>query len=167
MPTPNAYLFSGKSHTIYCYEYSDVDFWAAEKGYARVYIDGMDLSKPISIELPEDMRLEIGTSFTVTSATFPENASQGVVWQSSNPSVVSVENGVLTAKAVGEATITASCDGASDQMNVVVYTPVGPLNYPKRSCGSSARRPRSWTSAICGPRTRRLPLHGKAPIPPC
>ena len=81
-------------------------------------------SNNVEIELPEDVRLEIGTSFTVTPVTFPENASQGIVWQSSNPSVVSVENGVLTAHAVGEAIITASCDDVSDRMNVVVYAPV-------------------------------------------
>ena len=112
------------SPIIYCYEYSDVDFWAMENGYSCVYIDDMDLNRPLSIELPEDMRLAPGESFTVTPTTFPQNATQGIIWESLNPSVVSVENGVLTAHAVGEATITASCDELSDQMNVTVYASV-------------------------------------------
>ena len=123
MPALGSNVFSG-SPTIYCYEYSDVDLWAFEKGYTCVYIDGMDLNRPLSIELPEEIRFEIGTSFTATPETFPENANQGIVWESSDPSIVSVEDGVLTAHAVGEATITASCDSVSDQMNVVVYAPV-------------------------------------------
>ena len=123
MPALGSNVFSG-SPTIYCYEYSDVDLWAFEKVYTCVYIDGMDLNRPLSIELPEEIRFEIGTSFTATPETFPENANQGIVWESSDPSIVSVEDGVLTAHAVGEATITASCDSVSDQMNVVVYAPV-------------------------------------------
>ena len=122
MPSVSGTLFSG-SPTIYCHEYSDADFWATEEGYARVYIDGMDLSKPISIDLPEDMRLAVGERSTQMSAIFPENAGRSVFWRSSDPSVVSVENGVLTANAVGKATITASCDEVSDQLAVTVYLP--------------------------------------------
>ena len=123
MPSLGSCVFLG-SPTVYCYEYSEVDFWALENGYTCVYIDNMDLNRPMFIELPEEMRLVPGESFTVTPATFPQNATQGIVWQSSNPSVVSVEDGVLTAHSVGEATITASCDEISDQMTVTVYAPV-------------------------------------------
>ena len=130
MPALGSDVFSD-SPTIYCYEYSDVDFWATEKGYTCIYIDGKDLNRPMSIDLPENMRLELGKSYTVKPMTFPQNANQGIVWQSSDPSIVSVENGVLTALAVGEATITASCDDISDQMTVTVYAPVESFELSK------------------------------------
>ena len=123
MPTLGGNVFS-TSPTIYCYEFSDVDFWAVEKGYNCVYIDDMDLNTPISITLPQDMRIEMGENRTISAGLFPQTEKAEIVWQSSDPSVVSVENGVLTAHAIGEATITASCDGASDQMNITVYAPV-------------------------------------------
>ena len=123
MPTLGSSVFSTRP-TIYCYEFSGVDFWAAEEGYTCVYIDNMDLSRPISISLPQDMRIEVGESRTISAVLFPQTATAEIVWQSSDPSVVSVENGVLTALAIGEATITASCGDASDRMNVTVYAPV-------------------------------------------
>ena len=123
MPTMNGFVFTIPP-VVYCYEFSDVDFWATEGGYTCVYIDDMDLSKPISIDLPEDMRIEKGEIITISAGLFPQTATAEIVWQSSDPSVVSVENGVLTAKAIGEATITASCEGLSDQMSVTVYAPV-------------------------------------------
>ena len=112
------------SPTIYCYEGSPVDMWAYDNGYDCVYIDDLDLSRPMSIGLPEEIQLEYRQTYTVNPVTFPEKAREGITWESSDPSVVSVENGVLTAKAVGEATITASCDDASAQMTVTVYAPV-------------------------------------------
>ena len=123
MPTLGIDVFS-TSPTIYCYEFSGVDFWAAEKGYNCVYIDDMDLNTPISITLPQDMRIEMGENRTISAGLLPQTAKAEIVWQSSNPSVVSVENGVLTAHAIGEATITASCDELSDQMSVTVYASV-------------------------------------------
>ena len=123
MPTLGSNVFSNYP-TIYCYEFSDVDFWAFENGYTCVYIDGRDLNKPISITLPQDMRIKMGENRTISAGLFPQTAKAEIVWQSSDPSVVSVENGVLTAHAIGEATITASCDELSDQMNITVYASV-------------------------------------------
>ena len=123
MPTLGSNVFS-TSPTIYCYEFSDVDFWAVEKGYNCVYIDDMDLNTPISITLPQDMWIEMGENRTISAGLLPQTAKAEIVWESSDPSVVSVENGVLTALAVGKATITASCDELSDQMSVTVYASV-------------------------------------------
>ena len=123
MPTLGSDVFSAFP-TIYCYEFSDVDFWATDHGYSCVYIDNMDLNTPISITLPQDMRIKMGENRTISAGLFPQTAKAEIVWQSSDPSVVSVENGVLTAHAIGEATITASCDELSDQMNITVYASV-------------------------------------------
>ncbi len=48
-----------------------------------------------------------GATETLTASVYPENSSdKNVTWISSNTSVVTVENGVLTPKATGSATIT-------------------------------------------------------------
>ena len=120
MPKLGEDVFS-TSPTIYCYEGSSVDMWAYDNDYDCVYIDDLDLSRPMSIDLPEEIQLEYRQTYEVKPLTFPEKAGEGITWESSDPSVVSVENGVLTANAVGEATITASCDDASAQMTVTVY----------------------------------------------
>ena len=120
MPTLGIDVFSTYP-TIYCYKFSDVVSWATEQGYNCVYIDNMDLSRLISIDLPEDIRIEVGANRTISAGLFPQTTKAEIVWESSDPPVVTVEDGELMALAIGEATITASCDDLSDQMTVTVY----------------------------------------------
>lgn len=56
----------------------------------------------------EKTTLGIGETVTLTATVYPDNAcSKRVSWSSSDPSVVTVYNGVITAKNYGTATITA------------------------------------------------------------
>ena len=56
--------------------------------------------------------LEVGGSVTLTVNPTPVTAEVGtVVWESSKPGVATVENGVVTAVAAGETTITATIQG--------------------------------------------------------
>ena len=108
--------------TFYCHEFSAIDFWATENGYSYVYIDDMDLTQPISISLPQSYpRLAVGQTATISASLFPACAQGDIQWTSSAPEVVSVEDGVLTALSVGEATITAACGELSAQMDVTTY----------------------------------------------
>ena len=53
--------------------------------------------------------LEVGETLKLNATVSPANAAnKGVTWSSSNPAAVTVANGVLTAKAEGTATITAT-----------------------------------------------------------
>ena len=110
--------------TIYCYNHSAVDNWATNNGYTCVYIDSMDLNIPISLQLPKEIRVALGRSKTVSADLFPQAVDAEIIWESSNPKIVSVENGVLTANAVGAVIITASCGNLSDQMTVTTYVPM-------------------------------------------
>lgn len=57
---------------------------------------------------PTTTTLEVGKTQTVTAKVAPDKADQSVTWTSSNTSVATVDaKGVITAKAVGTATITA------------------------------------------------------------
>ena len=74
-----------------------------------------------------DVTMLVGSTRTLTAKVFPENATyQKVLWQSSNPSIASIDNeGIITALQVGETTITASCGNISASCKVTV-TPVLP-----------------------------------------
>ncbi len=72
----------------------------------------------------KNLQLEPGEQATLTANVLPDNATdKTVVWESSDTSVASVDNGMVTARAAGTTTITASSsDGeitASCQMTVI------------------------------------------------
>lgn len=72
----------------------------------------------------KSLKLEPGEQATLTANVLPDNATdKTVTWESSDDSVASVENGTVTARAAGTASITASsADGeitASCQVTVI------------------------------------------------
>lgn len=62
--------------------------------------------------------LDVYESVTLTATT--ENTTSAVVWSTSDASIASVDGGVVTAVAVGSATITASVDDVSATCSVTV-----------------------------------------------
>ncbi len=65
--------------------------------------------------------LEIGAKVTVTAVVSPENAdNKNVIWKSSNPAVATVENGVVTAVAAGEAVISATTEDGGFEKSFTV-----------------------------------------------
>ena len=76
------------------------------------------------------MELLEGESHTLTATVSPSNAdNQKIIWASSNVSVASVKEGVVTALKVGNATITAKSDdgGKTATCEVVVNAKVYPV----------------------------------------
>lgn len=70
---------------------------------------------------PVSMEIEEGQSFTITAEVQPENATdKTVVWKSSDESVATVTDGVVTAVAAGSATITATSGDVSAKCSVTV-----------------------------------------------
>lgn len=72
---------------------------------------------------------------TLTAAVLPADASdKSITWTSSNPSVATVANGVVTAVGGGTATITAKANGGSNcqaSCTVTVATPVESITLSK------------------------------------
>lgn len=66
------------------------------------------------------MRQNDKTQLTVTVIPAEAAASHTIVWRSNNPSVASVDNGLVTAISQGNATITAEADGKSAACSVTV-----------------------------------------------
>ena len=65
--------------------------------------------------------LEVDDAIQLSAAVSPSNANQSVSWSSSNSAVVSINNGKITAKKVGKATITATAgNGKSASCEVTV-----------------------------------------------
>lgn len=69
-----------------------------------------------------DIELYVGNTYQLTATVLPDDATyKNITWTSSNNSIVSVENGLITAKNAGNATITASTkDGSSKNCSVLV-----------------------------------------------
>lgn len=73
----------------------------------------------------ENISLCIGESETITATVYPSNATdKTITWSSSNESVATVSNGVITAVMGGTTTITATAGGISNSCFVTVVVPV-------------------------------------------
>ena len=69
-----------------------------------------------------------GETFNLVATVLPKDAEfDGVIWASSNASVASVNNGMVTALKEGTSTITASAGGKSSTCNVMVSARVIPV----------------------------------------
>lgn len=81
-----------------------------------------------------NLELKIGDTYNLSCNITPSNATnKNIEWSSSNSDVVSVENGKITAKSKGEATITVkSCDtGITSTCNIKVLSKVTNISLNK------------------------------------
>ena len=72
----------------------------------------------------ESILLHVTESATLIATATPEGTTDPIEWISSNPAVVTVENGVVTAMSVGTATITVIVGSFSDTCQVTVEAPI-------------------------------------------
>ncbi|MCR5309026.1 MAG: Ig-like domain-containing protein [Bacilli bacterium] len=90
------YSSGQKDIAIYKYKVNDVP--------ANVAVTGVTLDKTSA-------NVEVGDTFTLNATVAPSNATNKKVnWATSNSAVASVANGVVTAKAAGNATITVTTE---------------------------------------------------------
>ena len=87
-----------------------------EKGPAEIPVSSVTINKTA-------IQMKVGETETLTVTITPTNATdKQVLWTSSNPDVVDVDpdEGLITAKEVGKATITASVGGVTAKCSVEV-----------------------------------------------
>ena len=113
-------LFSSKP-TVYCYEYSDADIWASDAGYTVVYLDNLDMNSIRTVVLPDDFRMPNGNTIPLGANVFPLSDKPSYNWNSDNPSIVSVNDGNISAHSAGTAKITLTVGNASDSVYITVY----------------------------------------------
>lgn len=70
--------------------------------------------------VPSAATVEVGSTATAYATLTPAGATGTITWASSDDTVATVENGVITGVAVGTATITATCGDYSDTCTVTV-----------------------------------------------
>lgn len=86
-----------------------------------VPVSGIALNK-------QSLSLEVNGTATLIATVSPENASdKSVIWSSSDSSIASVKNGLVTGKAAGKATITATAGSYSASAVVTVSQPAAPV----------------------------------------
>ena len=104
-----------------------------------VPVDGVVLDK-------DSFTMELGSSFSLTPTISPSNATnKKVKWETGNPNVATVDNGVVTGKSIGEAVITVRTEDGGKIATCrvkVVGVPVRSLTLDKTSlkleCGQTA-----------------------------
>jgi len=82
--------------------------------------------------------LRAGTTETLTATVTPENATDAVVWSSSDVEVATVTNGVVTAVAAGTATITAASASDAKIKAECVVTVLAPVAVTDVTLNKSA-----------------------------
>lgn len=112
-------LFYG-SPTIYCYESTDVDCWASENGYNRVYLNNENIDAMRKVKLSEELSLSCWETFTLSPIIIPSIDQPDIIWSSSDPFVICVVDGKVIALSPGSATITAQVGNASATVAVTV-----------------------------------------------
>lgn len=93
---------------------------------ASVPMTGIALSK-------NEATINKGSILTLTANKQPAGASDSsaINWSSSNPSIATVVDGKVNAVSVGEAIITAECNGFSDTCKVTIINPMTGISLNK------------------------------------
>lgn len=107
--------------------YRQVTFYFS-KGLATVSVTGVSLDKTTA------QTIDVGGTVSFTATVSPDNATdKTVTWTTSDASVATVDNGVVTAVAAGTATITAiatnGTDDTSDDKTATCAVTVNPITY--------------------------------------
>ena len=111
---------------------ADVWVWSLDRAIknrvtfaVKDYVPLEDLAFPM-----ESAKLEMGTSISAKCILTPADTTRrSVTYTSSDPSVVTVKNGVLTAVGKGSATITATCEDLTATMEVSTWVRATSLRY--------------------------------------
>ena len=114
-----------------------------EHSFSGIAVDGTNEAESITIK-NESYVLDLGDTYDIKAEIYPQNADNAseLVWLSENPGIVSVENGLITAKSVGKSEVEVSLGGLSDTVIVSVINPVksiylsqSKIDIPARSQG--------------------------------
>ena len=100
--------------------------WAVKNGYISEEIEAIDMTVS-----PDMLTLSIGDTYTLSADFVPSNARENVTWGTSKKTIATVNQGTITAKAEGKATITAIAEsGLSATCEVTVVRSIpAPMIY--------------------------------------
>lgn len=108
----------------------------SQKGKTFIHVTGVTLDK-------NELTLIEGEKSTLVATVAPEDATnKTVTWSTSDATIATVSNGVVTAKKVGKATITAKAGDKSATCSVTVKEPDNPPTPGNSLVGTS------WTCSF-------------------
>ncbi|MDD7391190.1 MAG: Ig-like domain-containing protein [Lachnospiraceae bacterium] len=126
-------------------EIASIDLGYDEYGVLHIFINGNPVGDGVQVSAgdfiavtglsvsPAEVKFKLSDGkVTLSTIITPENATnKKVIWKSSDTSVATVDNGVITAVANGSTIITASCGGyiASINVNVSIPVPVDGISF--------------------------------------
>ena len=116
-------LFKRYDVAIYCHQGSTAATWAEDWGYEPLFLENMNLESDCIIKISSLYRLGCGYSVDLHPTIIPIGDPSLIQWSVSDPDVVTVENGVVTALSEGTVTITASYGSNSKSFSVTTYIP--------------------------------------------
>lgn len=88
---------------------------SGQKSLERIILNATELS------------MSVGETYTLTASTVPEDIENIIlIWSSSDESIVSVDNGTVTANAAGNASVTVSCGNINASCNISVENAESP-----------------------------------------
>ncbi len=93
-----------------------------------IYVESIGfLSTDLTINLNDTVNLAVNPGYSAS----PSGYSESLLWSSSDSSIVSVENGIITAKSCGTADITVSGQNCSATVKVKVVSPCTGISLPE------------------------------------
>jgi uncharacterized protein (TIGR02145 family) len=127
-------------------------------GEKTVPVESISLNK-------EAATLVVGATMTLTENLVPGNATnKSITWESSNTDVATVENGVVTAIATGQATISVIATGGSDVSDDCTVTVnenlMGTASFKTDNTWTVGSQ--TWSDAVMATRCRKEEFDGGA-----
>ncbi len=110
-----------KEVTVYCYEYSEADYWAYEMNYPVVYVNDVTGGNFYLVTMPADFTMKTGDRCALGATVWPLLDANSVVVTSSDPDVVSADGQTLTGVNPGEAVITLKAGSVQASVRVTVH----------------------------------------------
>ena len=126
-------------------EIASIDLGYDEYGVLHIFINGNPVGDGVQVSAgdfiavtglsvsPAEVKFKLSDGkVTLSTIITPENATnKKIIWESSDTSVATVNNGVITAVANGSTIITVSCGGyiASINVNVSIPVPVAGISF--------------------------------------
>ena len=118
----------------------EIPLRASSSQYPYCYVYGAEIEvtytaetiHPSSVSVsPSTASIEVGETVQLTETVLPSNATdKSVTWSSSNTSVATVSNGLVTGVSAGSATITVTTvDGGYTATSAITVTPVVLTDY--------------------------------------
>ena len=106
--------------------YFSLNTWGDKAGEGIIYyqVTVKEAPEVISINMPSEITLTIGESYTLSPVIYEEGASTSLSWNSSNISVASVNNGVIQTSGIGTSIITCTASNGVSAQCLVTVNPI-------------------------------------------